>query len=92
MNNAIRFLETLASSPAVLPEQYAAMISQFDIDDAERDALLDRDAAALSDLLGGRPVMRCSVFEPSREPDQAPDGETPDEQDQPDEDKSSSAS
>lgn len=82
MSKVIRFLETVGAAPALLPDQYAALVDQLDVGDAERDALLQCDAAVLGDLLEGRPVMWCTVFEPKRDPqpDQAPDedGKEPD--------------
>ncbi len=84
MSKVIRFLESVGATPGLLPDQYAALVERLDVDDAQRSALLSGDAVALRDLLGGRPVMRCAVFEPqrepSREPDQVPDegGEEPD--------------
>jgi hypothetical protein len=44
--------------------------------------LIDRDHAALSDLLGGRATLLCSVFAPDEEEEKegdVPDGEVPDE-------------
>ena len=84
MSKVIGFLEAMGAAPALLPDQYAALVEQLDVGDAERDALIGCDAAALRDLLGGRPVMRCAIFEPQREPSQEPDqvpdqgGEEPD--------------
>ena len=75
MSKVIRFLESVGVAPGLLPEQYAALVAELDVGEAERSALLDRDAAALGDLLGGRPVMRCAVFEPQREPAQEPESE-----------------
>lgn len=79
MSKVIRFLESVGAAPGLLPDQYAALVAELDIGDAERTALLDRDATTLGDLLGGRAVMRCSVFEPQREPAQEPDRELPGE-------------
>ena len=82
MSKVIRFLETVGAAPALLPDQYAALVEQLDVGDAERDALLQCDAKLLGDMLEVRAVMRCSIFEPQRnpEPEQAPDegGEEPD--------------
>ena len=89
MSKVIGFLEAMGAAPALLPDQYAALVEQLDVGDAESDALIGCDAAALRDLLGGRAMMWCTVFEPQREPakqpDQAPDqdedepGSAPDE-------------
>lgn len=84
MSKVIRFLESVGAAPALLPDQYAELVAQLDVEDSERDALIGRDADVLGELLGGRPLMRCAVFEPQRQPaeqpDQMPDdgGEEPD--------------
>lgn len=78
MSNVIEFLDRIGRNPMPTAEAYAASVAALDADAAEREALLARDADALNDLLGGRPVMRCAVFEPSRQPDQEPDGDVPD--------------
>lgn len=82
MSKVIRFLESVGAAPALLPDQYAELVAQLDVEDSERDALIGRDAEALGDLLGGRAAMWCTVFEPKREqqPEQTPDqdGEEPD--------------
>lgn len=79
MSNVIRFLETLGSNPARLSTaEYAAAVAALEVDDTERQALMDRDQAALNDLLGGREKMLCLVWpsdEPVKEDDQ--DGEQP---------------
>ncbi len=80
MSDVIRFLETLGSQ-AQLPNagtDLSAMIDALDVDSLQHQALLDRDHAALSDLLGGRPVLRCSVFSPDEEEHPTePDGDVP---------------
>lgn len=81
MSNVIRFLESLGNDSA-LPVQgaaeYAAAIALLDIDDQQRQALLDRDQVGLNDLLGGRQRVLCSVFSPDEEREDAPQ-----EQDEP---------
>lgn len=78
MSNVIRFLETLGAQPQVPAGSVdlSSMIASLDIDANQRRALLDMDHAALSDLLGGRRVLRCSIFSPDEEPVQ-PDGDVP---------------
>lgn len=84
MSKVIRFLESVGAAPGLLPDQYASLVERLDVADAEREALLECDTTALGDLLGGRQMMWCTIFEPNREPvqqpDQAPDegGEEPD--------------
>lgn len=79
MSKVIQFLESVGAAPALLPDQYAALVAELDVGDAQRDALIGRDTAALGELLGGRPVMRCAIFEPQREPGQDPDQQSPGE-------------
>jgi len=63
MSNVIRFLETMGSTPMSASE-YAASVAALGrhVDPEQRRALLDRDHAALNDLLSGRATMRCAVF------------------------------
>lgn len=92
MSNVIRFLEAMGGNPALArlsAAEYAAAVASLEVGTAQHDALLDRNGAALSDLLGGRATMYCSLFpgkedEPSkREEDQPVDepGEDGDELD-----------
>lgn len=65
MSNVITFLEQLGQNPALAgrsPESFAAAVDALGLDDAPRQALLDRDADALSGLLGGRVQMMCFLF------------------------------
>jgi hypothetical protein len=90
MSNVIRFLETLGSNPALTKmsaAEYAAAVVALDVDDAQRQALIDRDQDALNGLLGGRYDMMCILWpadEPAKEdqPDdeQAPGEDAPPEQ------------
>lgn len=66
MSNVIRFLESLGSAPLTAAD-YAASVAVLNVGDGERQALFGRDYAALSDLLGGRPKMYCSVVAPNEE-------------------------
>lgn len=62
------------------PSEYEAAVAGLDVDDAQRQALLDRDHTALSDLLGGREKMLCVVWpadEPARKDDDQPGDEQP---------------
>lgn len=65
MSNVIAFLESLgrdATMAAQGQDTYAAAVDALGLDDEPRQALLDRDAAALGDLLGGRLEMMCLLF------------------------------
>lgn len=82
MSNAIQFLEALGASPATASrdaDAYARALSVVDVDEAEREALIGRDADALARLLDGRAHMLCMVATPDG-------GETQDEPDKSDED------
>jgi hypothetical protein len=87
MSNAIRFLESLGSKPSLAKlsaAEYAAAVAALDVDDAQRQALLDCDETALSGLLGGRYDMMCILW-PADEPvkEDQPDGEQPPAEDTP---------
>jgi hypothetical protein len=81
MSNMVRFLETLGSNPALTKlsaAEFEAMVANLDVDDAQRQALVARDGAALNDMLGGRERMLCVIWpadEPVRENDQPGDDE-----------------
>lgn len=84
MSNVIAFLESLGKNAAhsqLSGEAYVAAVDALGLDDAPRQALLDRDADALSGLMGGRMKMMCLLFpadgeEPQK--DQGPaEGEEP---------------
>lgn len=83
MSNVIAFLEQMGNNPALAsqsPEDYAAAVDALGLDDAPRQALLERDPSALNDLLGGRPKMMCFLFpadgEKNNEDGEVPDGES----------------
>ena len=83
MSNVIRFLESLGNASA-LPGQaaaeYASAVALLDIDEQQRQALLDRNQVELNALLGGRQKVLCSVFSPDQEPTRE---DVPQEQDEP---------
>lgn len=89
MNNVIAFLERMGRDPSLakLPtEELAAVIDEAGLDDAPRQALLDRDADALNGLLGGRHKMLCLLFpaegdDQKKQDDDKEDGEQPDDDD-----------
>jgi hypothetical protein len=89
MSNVIAFLESIGRDPALKPgeEAFTAAVQASGLDDQAQAALLARDGGTLSELLGGRTKMLCSLF-PADEDDKR-DEEQPDEDDQPD-DKSPS--
>lgn len=78
MLNTIRFLESMGAN-GVSPADYAATVAALDVDQAEKVALLQRDDAALSDLLGGRQKMFFAVLAP----EEAPFREDPPAEDEP---------
>lgn len=61
MSKVIRFLESMGSQP-ISAADYVATVDALEVDAPQRQALLERDHAALSDLLGGRKEMRCLIF------------------------------
>lgn len=83
MSEVLQFLENLGRHGCPVPigdPGYEAGVSALAVDDAQRRALLDRDADALASLLGARPVMLCSIFpteQPQRE-NETPDADEPD--------------
>jgi len=61
----VQFLETLGASPNTLSAaNYAQAVEALGVDAASRDALMARDANALSHALAGRAAVRCFVFVP----------------------------
>lgn len=88
MNNVIAFLERMGRDPSLAelaPDELAAVATDLGLDDAPRQALLDRDADALNGLLGGRHKMMCMLF-PAEGDDQKKQDDEQDDSDQPDED------
>lgn len=84
MSNVIAFLESLGKNAAqsqLSGEEYVAAVEALALDDAPRQALLDRDASALSGLMGGRLKMMCLLFpadgEEKKDGDVPADGDTP---------------
>lgn len=80
MSNVIRFLEEMGRNPAVArmaAGEYAATMAAFDIDQPQRQALLDRDPMALNGLLDGRLQMMFMVSTPNPDDHEAiPDDDT----------------
>ena len=66
MTSAIGFLEQVGRS-GLSPAQYAAGVSLLDIDAGQRQALLDRDAATLNELLGGRRRLLFAILAPDED-------------------------
>lgn len=61
----VQFLETLGAAPnALSATNYAHAVEALGLEDAARDALMARDANAISHSLGGRSENRCFVFVP----------------------------
>ena len=70
MSNVIRFLESMGSKQ-VSPAEYAAIVADLEVGAPQRKALLDRDHAALNDLLGGRKKLLFAILAADEE--QTPD-------------------
>lgn len=86
MSNVIAFLEQMGNNAALAhqsPESYAAAVEALGLADAPRQALLDRDPAALNGLLGGRVQMMCFLLpadgEEKKDGDEPADGDAPSE-------------
>lgn len=69
MTSAIGFLERAGRS-GFSPAQYAAGVSLLDIDKRQRQALLDRDAIRLNELLGGRRRLLFAILAPDEDAEQ----------------------
>jgi hypothetical protein len=83
----MQFLEALGRDAALSrmsPAEFAAAVDGLDADDSVRQALLERDATRLGDLLGGRQKMWCVLMTPDESPEQEQqeDGEDDDEEPQ----------
>lgn len=84
MSNVIAFLESMgkdASLARLEGEAYVAAVDALGLDDAPRQALLDRDASALADLLGVRLEMMCMLFpaDDDKKDDDQDDSDEPDQ-------------
>lgn len=87
MSKVIAFLENMGrtSLPGQLDlARYEAAVEAAQVEDVARDALLARDAGALSDLLGGRLEMMCLLFPAEgdeNKDDEQDDSDSPDKDD-----------
>jgi len=78
MSAVLKFLEAMgrtSSTAAMSDGEYAATVARLDIDAAQQRALLDRDHAALNDLLGGRATMFFGLVPAENDEPQRDDGE-----------------
>ena len=63
MSHVIQFLAAMGRNTDKLSAvEYAATVSRLGLDHPCEQALIDRDPAALNELLGGRDNMRCIVW------------------------------
>lgn len=77
MSSAMQFLEEMgcdASLGRLSAADYAAAVAQLDADEAQRRALMERDHAELSNLLGGRANVMLLINVPT-ESDEISDNE-----------------
>ena len=84
MSNAIQFLDSMGSKQLTAGE-YAAAVAELEVDEAQRQALLDRDHAALNVLLDGRAKLLFAICtpdddQPERSPDDGDEHEVPDQE------------
>ena len=78
MSNVIQFLEAMGRNPGVhglSAADYAASVALLEIDGAQQQALLDRNAVAINDLLEGRSRMFLLVNTPSPDDHEATPGD-----------------
>ena len=71
MSKVIQFLESMGSSASMhnmSAEAYSAAVAALDVDQLQRDALLQRDHAALNASLGGRATQMMMSLFPVEEP------------------------
>ena len=71
MSKVIQFLESMGSNASMRrmsSESYSAAVAALDVDQSQRDALLQRDHAALNALLGGRAAQMMMSLFPVEEP------------------------
>ncbi len=69
MSNVIRFLESMGTQQLSAVD-YAASVAALEVDSLQKQALLNRDQAALSDLLGGRSNVFFGIFAAEEEEEQ----------------------
>ena len=87
MSKVIAFLENMGRTrlPGQFdPASYEAAVEAAQVEDVARDALLARDADALSGLLGGRLEMMCLLFPAEgdeNKDDEQDDSDSPDKDD-----------
>ena len=71
MSNVIQFLESMgrdASLRRMSADEFSMAVAELNVDQAQRDALLHRDHAALNVLLGGRATQMMMALFPVEEP------------------------
>jgi hypothetical protein len=84
MLDAIRFLEHVGRE-TMTADDYSTAVAALDLDQPQRQALMDHDARALIDLLQARPTMFFGVFAPEEAPaEDEPFEDQPDEPVDPD--------
>lgn len=85
MSNVVQFLEALGRNPQPLSaDEFVQVVTSAALEPGVQQALLDRDADALNQLLGGRLSVMCMIVpaendEPQREDEQEDEGEVPDD-------------
>jgi hypothetical protein len=60
MLTTVRFLEAMGSKPLSAAD-YSAAVAMLEIDEPQRQALMDRDQIALGGLLAARDTMCCLI-------------------------------
>lgn len=86
MPKVVQFLEELGRNPqSFSTADFAEVVAGAALEPAVQKALLDRDAHALNQLLGGRLTVMCMIVpaendEPQRDDEQEGESEAPDDQ------------
>lgn len=71
MSDVVSFLEAMGSNPSIgrlSPAEYAAVVAQLGLDDAQASALIARDRFALDKMVGARKQCMLTLATPEDEP------------------------
>lgn len=92
MSNVVQFLETLARNPKTLSaEEFAVAVERAELEPAARQALLERDASALNQAIGGRATMLCFIAPAENDEPQKEGEDDQREEDEPSDEPASKA-
>ncbi len=83
MSNIIQFLESMGKDAAagnMSTEEFTAAVKALDVDDVAQHALLNRDHAALNEVLGGRMKMMMMLVPAEDDEGEGQDNDKDDDQ------------